>query len=200
MIKIVPWVRKRGVPTPPRIGEAARRARGRGRWLAALTLGVVCLGLLPAAQAELLVYSATDFVRRCPCPFDTPDHTEVDNGVLKVVDPSSRFFTSVSFPVNLQQVCRFSLLYHDRNANDTLIARLVRKPVVVGGNPFGSPEIMAEVRSASGVPDIVRRATTTKITSPTITKGRAFYYVEVEAPTFNLNVLGVQIDVRPTCP
>jgi hypothetical protein len=173
---------------------------GRGAWLAALTLGMMCLGLLPVAQAELLVYSATDFVRRCPCPFDTPDRTEVDNGVLKVVDPDSRFFTAVSFPVNGQQVCRFSLLYHDVNAQDTLTARLIRKPVVIGGNPFSSPEIMATVRSASGVPNTVRRATTTAITRPTITKGSAFYYVEVEAPTFNLNMVGVQIDVRPACP
>jgi hypothetical protein len=156
----------------------------------------MCLGLLPAAQAELLVYSATDFVRRCPCPFNTPDHTEVDNGVLKTIDTEVHFFRSIDFPVNLQQVCRFTLLYHDVNAQDTLTARLVRKPFVVGENPFSSPEIMAEVSSASGVPDTVRRATTTAITSPKITKGRAFYYVEVEAETFNLNILGV----RPTCP
>jgi len=38
------------------------------------------------------------------------------------------------------------------------------------------------------------------ITSPTITKEHAFYYVEIEAPTINLNVLGVQLDVQPTCP
>lgn len=200
MIKIVPWARRREAPTPPRIGEAVRLQRGRGRRLAALTLAVVCLGLLPAARAELLSYSATDFVRRCPCPFDTPDLTEVDNGVLKVINVESHFFRAIAFPVNGQQVCRFSLLYHDINAQDTLIARLVRKPVVVGGDPFLPPQIMAEVRSAPGVPDAVRRATTTAITSPTITQGRAFYYVEVEAPTFNLNVLGVQIDVRPTCP
>jgi hypothetical protein len=157
------------------------------------------LGLPPAARAELLVYSATDFVRRCPCPSGA-DRTEVENGVLKVIDDTSRFFRSISFPVNLQQVCSFSLIYHDINANDTLTARLVRKPFTVDGNPFSRPVIMATVRSASGVPDTVRRATTTNIRSRTIGKGRAFYYVEIEAPTFNLNILGVQIDVRPTCP
>jgi hypothetical protein len=120
--------------------------------------------------------------------------------VLKTIDTEVHFFRSIDFPINRQQVCRFTLLYHDVNAQDTLTARLVRKPFAVGGDPFSSPVIMAEVSSASEVSDTVRRATTTAITSPTITKGRAFYYVEVEAPTFNLNMLGVQIDVRPTCP
>lgn len=173
--------------------------RGRRLWCAALALCVCVLGLLPAAQAELLVYSATDFVQRCPCDIEG-DHTEVNNGVLVLVDTNLRYFRSIAFPVDGQQVCRFSLIYHDINGNDTLTARLVRKPFTIGGDPFSSPQIMATVRTANGVPDTVRRATTTAITSPTVRKGNAFYYVEIAAPTINLNVLGVQLDVRPTCP
>jgi hypothetical protein len=75
MTRIVPCSGRRIAPAQPNIleaehhqrrGEHGNRRRGRGWWLASLALCVLFLGLLPAARAELLVYSATDFVRRCP--------------------------------------------------------------------------------------------------------------------------------------
>jgi len=208
MSRIVTGSVRSVVPVRPSFAETDRRLqdvengysrRCKGRLLALLALGVLFLGLVPAARAELLVYSAVDFVRRCPCG-EEADRAEVNNGVLIPVDTNLHFFTSVSFPVNGQNVCKFSLLYHDINANDSLTARLVRKSFTLGGDPFSTPVIMATVSSAGGVPNTVRRVTTTAINSPTIAKERSFYYVEIEAPTINLNVLGVQIDVRQTCP
>jgi len=198
MVRIMTGLVQHFAPARPRVEKRCGQ-HCRGLWLASLALGVCLLGLLPVARAELLVYSATDFVRRCPCN-TAADLTEVSNGVLIPVDTNPRYFTSVSFPINGQQVCRFSLVYHDINANDSLTARLVRKTFTIGGAPFSSPEIMATVSTAAGALDTVRRVTTAAITSPTIRKGNSFYYVEIEAPTINLNVLGVQIDVRPTCP
>jgi len=171
--------------------------RGRRLWCAVLALCVGVLGLLPTAQAELLSYAATDFVQRCPCDIEG-DHTEVKDGVLVLVDINLRYFRSVDLPEG-EQVCQFTLIYHDINGNDTMTAHLVRKAFTVGGDPFSSPQIMATVSSASGVSNTVRKATTTTITDPTITKENAFYYVELDAPTINLNALGVQIDVRPSC-
>lgn len=156
----------------------------------------------PRANAELLVYSATDFVQRCPCVGDQIDPSIVDRGVLKQsLGVFVRYYTSVSFPTNGQRVCRFSLIYHDVNASENITARLLRKNFTVGqGGVFANPVVMATVQSAAGTPNVVRRATTTAIASPVIGKNSSFFYVEVEVPTINLNLLGVQIDVSPTCP
>jgi hypothetical protein len=172
-------------------------------WITALVCGWM-VSPLSSASAELLVYSATDFVKQCAlntadstCNDDKP--SEVHLGVLLPQD-QARYYSSISFPVNGQRVCRFTLVYNDTNAADAITARLIRKAFVNGGNPLHFNIVMASVSSAAGVPNTVRLATTMAINSPVILKGNSFYYVEVLVPTVNLNLLGVQIDVRPTCP
>jgi predicted secreted protein len=59
---------------------------------------------------------------------------------------------------------------------------------------------MAAVQSAPGTPNVVRRVNDTTIASAVINKAAAFYYVQVDIPTVNLNLLGVQVEVKPTCP
>ena len=164
------------------------------------TLGCL-LALGRSAHAELIVLSAVDFVKRCivECTVPNGDENVIDRGVLKPND-GGRFFASVSFPVNGQRVCSFALVYHDINANDPLTAKLIRKRFVLGADAFNNPIVMASVASAAGVTDAARRVTTTAINQPVIQKGNSFYYVEVFAKTINLDFLGVQIDVRPTCP
>jgi len=104
------------------------------------------------------------------------------------------------FPVNGQNVCSFSLIYQDTNGGETLKASLKQKRFVVGGATFHVPVTMASVSTAAGTVSTIRKATTSAITNPTITAANSFYYVEIDQANVNLNVLGVQIDVRPTCP
>lgn len=160
-------------------------------------------GLFSPASAELLVYSAADFMRRCPLEGvdagSCPDPTEFHRGVLYPQD-GGRYYASIAFPVNGQRVCRFTLVYHDINGGDAISAVLARKIFFNGSSPINLPLVMAFVASAPGVSNTVRFASTADINSPQIIKGNSFYFVEVFAPTVNLNFLGVQIDVRPNCP
>jgi hypothetical protein len=180
-----------------------RTVAGRGQanvvfLLVMFAVSVGTLALTPAAKAEIISISATDFVVRCPCVGNAQDATQ-DNGLVLPVD-QTRFFASVPFPTNNQKVCSFSLVYQDINNNNAMTARLLRKVFVVGSNPTAAPVVMATVNTAIGVLSSVRKVTTTTIATPTIVKGNAFYYVEVFAPEINLNFLGVQIDHRATCP
>ena len=173
-------------------------------------LGLIAAGLwmlapTPDAKAELIVLSAVDFVKRCKvlCPNagtdPIEDNSAVDRGVL-IQGDGGFFFASVPFPVNGQRVCRFSLVYHDINANEAIVATLNRKRFTIDGNAFKAPIVMATVSSEAGVPNTARKVSTRDISNPTINKSNSFYYVELFIETFNLNVLGVQIDVRNTCP
>jgi hypothetical protein len=92
------------------------------------------------------------------------------------------------------------MIYHDINAADSMTARLLRKLFVVGNPAFGAPAVMASVTSAAGTPNTVRKETDTTIAAALVNTTNGFYFIEVEAPTFNLNLLGFQIDVRPSCP
>lgn len=188
----------------PSKGGCARRLISLAKVFAGyFVLCIPFLALAPAARAELIVQSATDFVARCPCTGDQIDNSEVRNGVLKTIDSDVRYYSSVSFPADGAEVCSFSLIYHDINANDTMIARLLRKTFVLNaGNTFSPPLLMAQVRTAPGTSNAVRRARTSDIGNAVVSKADSFYFVEIRSPTFNLNVLGVQIDVRPagTCP
>lgn len=180
-----------------------RTVAGRGQanvrlFLVMFALSVCMLALAPAAKAEIISISATDFVVRCPCVGNAQDATQ-NNGLVLPID-QTRFFASVPFPTKNEKVCSFSLVYQDINNNNAMTARLLRKVFVVGSNPTAAPIVMATVASAVGVVSSVRKVTTTTINTPTIVKGNAFYYVEVSVPTTNLNFLGVQIDHRATCP
>jgi hypothetical protein len=163
-------------------------------------IGAIILSPSAPAQAETLSISATGLVLRCPCVGGDADSAEESKGVFVGQKPNGRYFVPVVFPVTSgQNICSFSMVYQDLNQADTMIARLFRKSYVVGGNPFNAPVQIAKVNSAAGVVNTVRVATTTAINSPAITPVRSFYYIEVDVPTFNLNLLGFQIEYKPAC-
>jgi hypothetical protein len=161
----------------------------------ALFAGTVALA--PVAKADILSISGAAFVRQCPCNAgDTlPD---VKKGVL-VPTSRSTFDAAVDFPKNGQKICSLSLVYEDTNNKDSMTARLLRKSFTPGGNPFNNPTILATVQSAPGMLATVRKATFF-LDPPTIDETTGFYFVEVSTPTINLNLLGVQVDYRPSCP
>jgi len=168
--------------------------------IAGLLLTFWFAGAADQAQADVLQISATGLVLRCPCGPDIADNAEEAQGVLKPLRPNARYFTPVVFPIAGQRVCRFSMVYRDVNANDAITATLRRKPAAVGSNAADPSIVMATVTSAAGIQDKVRKATTTTIVDPKINSTASFYYIEVDVPTVNLELLGFQIDVRPTCP
>lgn len=175
-------------------------ARSRVTWLGALALCAAGFGLAPA-QAETLSISATGLVLRCPCSGDNTDSAQESNGVFEGEKPNGRYFIPVVFPVTSgQQVCSFSMAYQDINQQDTMTVRLLRKSYAVGGDPFAAPVVLATLKSAAGVVNTVRVATTNAIHAPTITPLRSFYYIEADIVTTNLNLLGFQIVYKPTCP
>ena len=58
---------------------------------------------------------------------------------------------------------------------------------------------MAVVKTAAGTPDTVRMATDATINSAQINTDNSFYFIEADVPTVNLEILGFQIEVAPTC-
>ncbi len=95
--------------------------------------------------------------------------------------------------------CRFSLWYRDFDSNHNITARLLRKNVAVGSVAFTPPVVLASVASGGSV-DTMRRASTTAITNRLISPGAAFYYVDLDIPFNALQIVGVQIEYKATCP
>jgi hypothetical protein len=165
--------------------------------LTMLALFAGTVALAPVAKAEVLSISGAAFVRQCPCgPGTMPP--DVNKGVLVALSQST-LYAAVDFPKNGQEICSLSIVYEDINAKDSMTAKLLRKAFTVGGNPFGNPAVVATVRSAPSVPATIRKATFFP-DAPPIDDTTGFYFVEVSIPTNNLNLLGVQIDYRPSCP
>jgi hypothetical protein len=111
-----------------------------------------------------------------------------------------RFFAPIDLPSG-QRICRFSMVYNDINAADIMVAHLKRRAFGLNQTTFAPPATLATVSSAgANTQNVVRRANDTTIANPVVNDAAAFYYVEVDIPTFNLRLLGVQVEVKPTCP
>jgi hypothetical protein len=146
-----------------------------------------------------LQFSALGLIKRCPCGMgDEADKAIQNNGVLELDNVSMTYFMPVALPDG-QRVCSFSMVYHDINAGDSMVAVLKRKRIVVGSDPEGGLITMAQVQSAGGTPDTVRKVTDTAIVNRLINTANSFYFIELDAPSVNLNPIGFQIDVRQRC-
>lgn len=178
------------------VGRGGRFALG----ALALAVSLIALGPDNAARAETLSISATGLVMRCPCA--TPNDIAVEShGVFKANNPNGRYFVPVVFPVTIgQRICSFTMVYQDINNADTIVARLIRKHYAVGANPFMAPTVLATLKSAPQVVSTTRKATTNSIKVPAIDATDAFYYIEADLVTTNLNLLGFQIEYKPKCP
>jgi hypothetical protein len=164
--------------------------------LAALVGGLLAVS---DARADILQISGAGLVRHCPCDADAADDALVEQGVLKPQTTNGRYFAAVVFPRDGETVCRFSMVYRDVNAADTMTAQLLRKTFRAGGAAANQPIVMATVSSAAGTPDTVRIATDSTIKSGQINTNNSFYFIQLQVPTINLEVLGFQIEVAPTC-
>ena len=159
--------------------------------------GCVVAGLgISSVNAAVLQISATGLVlRTAPASTDKPGNQQ--NGLL--TDTQGRYFAPVVFPTTGERVCSFAVVYRDNDALN-ITAKLMKKTFTIGTATAFDPAVtMAQVSSAGGNMN-TRRAVTSAITQPLIDTVRAFYYVELDVPDgANIEVLGMQINVQPTC-
>ena len=147
------------------------------------------------ALPDIISISATTFAFRTGIGgSDLPG--EGTNGLLQ--NAKGKFYAPVIMPVAGVNVCRFNLVFRDFDAGK-ITARLLKKTYDLGGSAFTPPVVMAKLESAGAV-DAIRRATTLTITEPTVSTTRTHYFVELEIEDTPLQVLGVELVVKPTCP
>ena len=163
-----------------------------------ITLALAVAGVLGAssiAVADIINISATALVLRTEA--GSADLVgEEGQGLLQ--NARGTYFAAVIFPAGGGSVCRFSMVYRDFDSND-ITARLLKKTYAIGGSAFTPPVVMATLQTTGSV-DAVRRKTATNINQPIISFARTFYYVEVTIPFQALQVMGLEIDFRTTCP
>ena len=160
----------------------------------AAVIALTAMAFASIAQAEIIQISATALVLRSDSGTDSIGTAQ--NGVLQ--NARGKFYAPVVFPANGDDICRFSMVYRDFDAEADITARLLRKPLNVGGFAFNPPNELASVASF-GTNQNMRRATTTDIAGANIALATNFYFVEVDLPANTLQVVGLQIDFRPIC-
>lgn len=148
-----------------------------------------------AASAETIQISAVTFAARESAVVDLG---EASFGVL--TGAKGTYYAALPFLVNGQRVCKFSLVYRDNDTDSQTAARLLKKRIILEDNPFTPPVLMAFVGTGVATATMgVKRKSTTAINQPILTIPGAFYYVELTNSSGLLEVLGVEIDVKPVC-
>lgn len=170
---------------------------GVGRWLYALALCTAFLFVMtPSASAELIRISATSFALRTASG-STDLVGEGGAGLLQ--NAKGSYFAAVDFPT-VGKVCRFSLVYRDFDSNFQIVARLIKKKIALGGSAFDPPVTMARIRTgvAAASNGVMRKAT--NVIKEPATPSTAFYFVELDVPATTLQVVGVEIVQKSSCP
>lgn len=163
-------------------------------------VAAVGLGTTWAAPAKATVYQipAPAFTQHCACTIGIGPDT-VSNGVLTPDGPGN-FFATLPF-TGTGNLCQLTMIYRDVNAEQSMNASVVRRNYLIGQPVAASGTTqLALVTSASGTPDTIRSATTTSIANPAINTSTGFYFVRVHFDNINMDLVGVQVDIRPTCP
>ncbi len=91
-------------------------------------------------------------------------------------------------------------MYRDANQNEALTLSPFRKKIEVGAQIDAAPILVARVVSASGISDAVRKVDAKRINNPAVNTRNSFYYLQAEFENINMNLVGVQVDIRNTCP
>jgi hypothetical protein len=162
-----------------------------------LGLATLCSALgvpvAPAAAGTIQIPAIAFVVREVPMAM----LGTAQAGVLTTAEGT--YFAAAPL-VDGQRVCQFSLVYRDNDADSQTIARLFRKRVIIDDVPFTPPVLMAVVTTGKATGDIgVKRMSTINIASPLVAIPGAFYYVEIRNTSDLLEVLGVEIDMKPVC-
>ena len=184
-----------GVIHAPRATAQGRLLwRSRAACIALAAVGAATVGLTAVARAEIIQIPAITFATRS----NATVIGDANFGTL--TNATGTFFAPVPFPVDGDRVCQFTLVHRDNDGDFGIRARLVKKKILVGQNPFDPPVVMAAVATGNAPASAgVQKKTDITIKQPIIDLAGAFYYVELTIPATTLEVLGVQIDVRPQC-
>jgi hypothetical protein len=120
------------------------------------------------------------------------------NGVLDVAG-NAQLVAPDDFLKNGQLICKMTVVYVD-SSNEDLRVQLVKKSAVTGTNSTTPPALLAEVMSNGSVLDVTRRSSTKAITPRKINDRNGFYYLQTAFVNANLDIIGVMLDVRSSCP
>ena len=167
----------------------------RACWFFAMSFATAGV-LASPTHADNINISATAFALRTAS--GSSDVTgEGGNGLLQ--NATGKYFAPVVFPVNGVNICSFALALRDFDVDFDVSASLLRKSYTLGGSAFTPPAVLASVGSTGAI-DAVRRRATNTVATPKVNNARAYYYVELDVPASTLQVLGVEIVYKPTCP
>lgn len=150
----------------------------------------------PAAQAEVISISAMAFNQFDPLPGD--GLPEAINGTLGTTQART-LFAPVQFPKSGHRVCKFSIVFQDSNNGEEVTATLFKKQFVANSDALLPAQTMAIV-SSSGFDGTMKRNTNNSVQFRKIDNSKNFYYVQLFMENFNTIPVGVQIDVRSSCP
>ncbi|PZQ11225.1 MAG: hypothetical protein DI565_18155 [Ancylobacter novellus] len=161
--------------------------------------GALCLMVAAAApaMADVIQIPAPAFSRQCPCEFESAPAIET-KGSITPSSGASSYFAAVPF-VGAGQVCSMSMIYRDVNEAEALTVSLFRKRILLGSAVDAGRDLMARAVSAGGTPDAVRKADAPTIKVSPINSSKAFYYVQADFRNVNMDLVGVQIDIRQSC-
>jgi hypothetical protein len=159
--------------------------------------------LAAATAAQAFVSNKSDIIQIPAVSFVVHDSNLVDFNINQGTvnnTPPGTYYAAVPFTQQGQRVCSFNLVHRDNDADSGIIARLMKKPIVAGGSPFDPAVEMARVNtgvaaSTSGV----ATKTDVSIKQPVINLRTAFYWVELMPGSDLLELIGVQIEVAPSC-
>jgi hypothetical protein len=159
-----------------------------------LALCASMVGPATTARAEIIQIAAVAFANRS----SSTNIGDPNFGMLS--NATGTFFAAAPFTTNGDNVCKFDLVYRDNDTDFGITAKLMKKRVQIGNTPFVPAVTIAKVDTGTTAAAAgVQRRSDTTINQPTVDLVRGFYYVELTVPAATLEVLGVQIDVRPTC-
>ncbi len=165
-------------------------------WPRVVALGTIIFAMTSTASAETIRISATTFVLRTA---GGSSDLVGEGGAGLLQNATGSYFASVEFPTT-GRVCRFNLVYRDFDSNFEITARLLKKKIAIGGTAFDAPVTMATVTTgAATASDAMLRKGTSAITEPTTPSG-AFYFVRLDVPATTLQVVGVEILHKASCP
>ena len=153
--------------------------------------------IAPPAVADIIQIPAITFTQRA---------SSVLPGVAQggtLTNANGKYYAAVPFPADSDgnSVCSFTLIHRDGDADSEINARLFKKRIVLGSNPFTVGLVqMARVHTGvmAGTSGVAAKTDTT-IASSTLTLDSAFYYVELDVGSTLLEVLGVQINYSQVC-
>jgi hypothetical protein len=160
-------------------------------------LAASSLVMASMASAEIVSIPAAAFSPNNPNSLN--EFGAVDEGVMK---PSTMtiLMAPVDFPKNGQKICKMTLVHADENGGEDMTIQLLRKTTAVGVESSASPPAVIGQVTSSGNATTIRKASTKSLSPRKIDDTSGFYFLQTTFVNTNLNFLGVQFDVRSTCP